>query len=177
MVATAALVDLRRADLRSNTLANPYWITSGEINKDCTAKCGLLFSFPKTKSISPAYKPFFIDQVIVEVTTLFAGGTPSIDIGTCTLATDAVTTGGTGTIVIADDFMKSDDITETTAGIYPCGATGTDSAWLTMKILGDGLTPYYIVPVDTDVVAVYATVAVGLTAGAARVHMLIQEVP
>ena len=43
---TKEILDLRRADLRGNVLANAYWITSAEINKDADQLAGLLFSFP-----------------------------------------------------------------------------------------------------------------------------------
>ena len=48
MAATPTIIDVRRTDLRTNVLENPYWITSGEIDKSHDDKASLLFSFPIT---------------------------------------------------------------------------------------------------------------------------------
>lgn len=176
---TATILDLRRTDLRSNTLSNPYWITSGQITKDCDDKGALLFSFPITKSVSPGYKPFFIEQIVFEVEIAFIGGTPTMTIASGTLATDAVTTDGDVTEVVADEYMKSDNITEATIGYYPVAGAGTDTDWLTAKLAGNAVHPYIMVPADTSVPCIYALLTSGspITAGAGRLHLLIAEIP
>jgi hypothetical protein len=176
---TATILDLRRTDLRRNTLSNPYWITSGQITKDCDDLGALLFSFPITKSVSPGYNPFYILGVVFQVETLFAGGTISLTIALGTLATDAVTTAGDVTEVDADEFMLSDDITSGTVGYYAAGGTGTDSDWVTAAALSDGASPFFITPADTTVPAIYALLTSDdtITAGAGRLHLLIAEVP
>jgi len=176
---TATILDLRRADLRSNTLANPYWLTSAQITKACDDLGALLFSFPITASISPGYKPFYIEHVVFEVETLFAGGTIALTIASGTLATDAVTTAGLVTEVDADEYMLSDDITSGTVGYYAAGGTGTDPDFITIKILEDGVMPFYHTPADTTVPCIYAllTSNAAITAGAGRLHILINEMP
>jgi len=174
---TVTILDVRRTDLRSNTLANPYWLSSGLITPAGDDLATLLFSFPITKSISPGYKPFYIEHVVFQVITGF-DGTASIVLSSGTLATDAVTTGGVVTEVTATDYMLSDDITEATIGYYTAGGIGTDPAWLTAKVLEDGVFPYYTLPTDTTVPCIYAALTGGtITVGAARVHILISELP
>jgi hypothetical protein len=174
---TTEILDVRRTDLRSNTLANPYWITSGQITPAGDDLATLLFSFPITKSVSPGYKPFYILFSVFEVITAF-DGSGSITVGDGTLATDAVTTGGVVTEVDVDSFHLSDDITEGTIGYYPSSLTGTDSAFTTAAIAGVATHPSYITPADTTVPAIYASLTGGtITVGAARLHLLIAEIP
>ena len=174
---TVEILDARRTDLRMNTLANPYWITSGNIVPAGDDLATLLFSFPITALVSPAYKPFYILFSVFQVITAF-DGTGSITVGTGTLATDDITTGGDVTTVDADAFHLSDDITEATIGYYPSSLTGTDSAFTTAAIAGVATHPSYETPTDTTVPAVYAALTGGtITVGAARLHLLIAEVP
>lgn len=171
-MATITAVDYRRTDLRTNVLENPFWITSGLV--DATAsedKGALLFSFPTAGQI------IFVEQVICQIVTACTAGT-LIDIGSGTLATDAVTTGGDITIVDADEYIKQDDITVGTAGRY-AAVTSHTSDWLTAKIAGSYAAPYIITGAATTVPCVYATISnTGtITAGKLRVHMLICIVP
>jgi hypothetical protein len=99
--------DLRRTDLRTNVRINPYWIKSAEINKDVTNKIVALFAFPK------AGGAYFLHEFVFHVETLFAGGTPSIDIGYCTL--DDPETDLTYSNYDKDNYMASSEITEATA--------------------------------------------------------------
>jgi len=176
-MATVEILDVRRTDLRTNVLANPYWLTSGNIVPAADDLAALLFSFPITKSVSPGYKPFFIDHVVLEIVTAF-DGTASITLASGTLATDAVTTGGDVTEVDADEYMVSDNIDETAIGYYPASSAGTEPDWQTAKILEDGVMPYYHVPADTTVPCIYAVLTGGtITVGSARLHILISEIP
>jgi len=176
-MATVTILDLRRTDLRSNTLANPYWLSSGLITPACDDLAAVLFSFPITKSVSPGYKPFYVLFAVFQVITAF-DGTGSITVGTGTLATDAVTTAGVVTTVAADAFHLSDDITEGTIGYYPSSLTGTDSAFTTAAIAGVATYPSYVTPADTTVPCFTAQLTGGtITVGAARFHILIAEIP
>lgn len=176
----ATMLDLRRTDLRSNVLTNPYWITSASIEKEADDKGAGLFSFPITKSVAPGYGNglILIQQVAVEVVTAFAGGTVALTIGQGSLATDAVTTAGTITDVDADMYCLNADLTLGTPGIY-MPTTGNASPWLTDAKVLTFTTDWTITPVDTTVltVAAYLTSSGVITAGAARVHLLISEVP
>jgi len=137
---------------------------------DCEDKGAILFSFPKVKV-------YFVEQVIFQVIVPFTSST-LIDIGTGTLATDAVTTGGDVTIVVADAYLKQTDITVGTAGWYASDTAHT-STWLTAKIAGSFAAPYTITGAATTVPIVYATITnTGtITAGTGRVHMMITEIP
>ncbi len=176
-MATVEIIDVRRTDLRSNVLANPYWLTSGLIVPAHDDLASLLFSFPIAKSVSPGYKPFYVLYCVFEVVAVF-DGSGSITVGTGTLATDAVTTGGDVTTVAADAFHLSDDITEGTIGYYPSSLTGTDSAFTTAAIAGVATYPSYVTPADTTVPCFTAQLTGGnITVGSARLHILIAEIP
>jgi len=175
-MATVTIInDVRRTDLRCNVLENPYWITSGLVDASATAaiddKYIILFSFPT------ASQKIWIEQVMVEVTLAFTAGT-TFDIGLCTLATDAVTTAGVGTTVDDDEFIKSADITATSAGVY-APTTSNTSDWLTAKIAGSYASPYCITGAATTVPAVMmiAANAGTIAAGNCRVHMCINVKP
>jgi hypothetical protein len=169
-MATATIKDLRRNDQRDNTLANPFWITSSEITPECDDKGAVLFSFPN------ANERFIIHNAITEVITAFAGGTPALVVGSGTLATDAVTTGGDVTIVDADDYFAAADITEGTIGIYPAIASDLGVAILANTMPA---TARVITGAATTVPCVYASLTSTdtLTAGKARVHLLVSRVP
>lgn len=171
-MATTELIDYRREDQR-RYIYQPYWISSGEVcgvaSDDLAA---VVFSFPAAKYLT---SNILIEKVGFQVTQAFAGGTITVDVGACTLATDDVVTGDDSTDVDADDYVPTADITSGTLGMY-FAATGD---WITAKLLMTELTPVIIVPADTTVpaVAVYVTSDATITAGLGRVHMLITEIP
>jgi hypothetical protein len=169
---TITAIDYRRTDLRTNVLENPYWITSGLVDATASEDLGaILFSFPTAGQI------IFVEQVVCQIVAVCTAST-LIDIGSGTLATDAVTTGGDITIVDADEYIKQDDITVGTAGRY-ASDTAHASDWLTAKIAGSYAAPYIITGAASTVPCVYATVSnTGtISAGTFRVHMLITVVP
>lgn len=173
-MATVSAIDYRRTDQRITTLMNPYWITSGLV--DATAaedKYALLFSFPTAGKVT-----MVLDVVCQIVVGLTAGST--IDIGYCTLATDDVTTGGVGTTVDDDDYIKQDDITVATPAYYR-SVTAHVSDWLSMLLLGSGVVaPLHITGAASTVPCIMALTARGagaISAGSFRVHMLITEYP
>lgn len=177
---TGTMLDLRRTDLRSNVLANPYWITSAEITPDADDQDAVLFSFPITKSVSPGYggTSIIIQELCLEVVTEFEGGTIACIIGKGTIATDIITTGGDSTDVDEDEYWEATDgaADMIAAGLhYP--TNGSD--WVTDRILGVGGAGYIITPADTAVptVVVYLTSSATITAGSAYFHMLICPVP
>jgi hypothetical protein len=179
-MSSGIMLDLRRTDLRTNVLENPYWITSAEITPACDDQDAVLFSFPITKSVSPGYgnNLIFIHQVALEIVTAFAGGTVALDIGQGSLATDAVTTAGIVTDVDPDMYLLNADITLGTKGWY-LPTTGKTSAWLTDIAAKTFTTDITITPADATVLAVvaYLTSSDTITAGAARFHMLVSELP
>jgi len=170
-----AMLDLRRTDLRGTTLENPYWVTSAEINKDADDAEAVLFSFPLTGGATPNRGIVLITIICCEIIVGFVGGTPTMTIGTGSLATDDITTGGVCTDVDADDFFPSASITEATPGIYFPAA----GDWLTVSAAATFADPVVIVAADTTVPVVYAalTSASPITAGSARVHALMHRVP
>jgi hypothetical protein len=150
----------------------PYWLVSKELtyaHMDGT-DVALLWSFPAAKY---GNSKIMITNIAIQITTLFSGGTPSIDIGAWTIATDAVTTGGTITVVDADEYIPSADITEGTAALY-WAATGD---WITAYKLKTNAAPVVITPADATVPCVAASGAASVTAGAARVLMQVVEIP
>lgn len=176
-MATIALLDYRRPDLRKQTLENPVWITSGVFGKEADDKGALLFSFPKNPvpdNLSPysTYAPagdlglcgkcYMIEDAVLEVVEAFAGGTPTIDVGVGTIATDAAVNGDNITYSANDGVVDNTDITEGTIGFYKVA-----SALRTV-----------ITNADTSTPCVFAALASGsaITAGKARLHLKISRI-
>jgi len=170
-MATITAIDYRRNDLRNHVWPNPYWISSGVINGiDSEDKGALLFSFPTVKHI-------LVQMAVFQVITAFTVNT-LIDVGTGTIATDDITTGGDITVVDLDEYIKQGDITVGTAGWYG-STTGNASDWLVAMIAGSWAAPFKILGAATTVPVVYATISnVGtIAAGTGRFHMLVYDVP
>lgn len=119
---------------------NGGWVRSRKITKADKNATVPILDIP-AKTLIP---PFGVQIV---VTTVFAGGTPSIDIGD-----------GDND----DGWIKTEDITETTAGAYAGSETNSPTA-VTGKYYGDA---------DT----LDAKVADGLTSGAAYVFAYMIDV-
>lgn len=171
-MATTTIIDYRRQDLM-RTLWTPYWIVSNEvIAADSDDLSAVVFSFPAAKYGTRLIK---VLECAFQVTTVFAGGTITVNVGSCTLATDAVTTGGVSTLVDADEYVATAHITSGTAGLYWC--QGSD--WLTAKLLGTNQGVEIITPADATVPAVDVVITsdATITAGAGRVLMQIMEIP
>jgi hypothetical protein len=156
--------DLRRNDQRTNVRVNPFWITSAEINKDVTNEVVALFAFPE------ALGNFYLHQFVLEVGTLFAGGTPSIDIGYCTLDDPSVDLSFSGEDI--DEYIPTACITETTAAYY----MPTSGDWYTAWAAGT-VAIMTVKGADTVMPCITATVATGLTAGDARLHVMVSKLP
>lgn len=172
-MATKEILDYRRMDERRYDHLTPRWISSAELSgPDADDLCALLFSFPAAKYGSA---DLLIEKICFEVTEAFAGGTITVNVGSHTIATDLITTGGDATLVDVDDYIPTADITSGTPGVY-FAATGD---WITAKLLMTELTPVIIVPADTTVPCIAVEVAsdATITAGKGRVHVMITEVP
>ena len=174
-MATKLIQEYRRNDQR-RYIYQPYWISSAEIDHAAfpndESECALLFSFPKAKYGTSI---IYILQVGVQITEAWAGGTITLDLGRYSLLTDAVTQGGVMTIVDYDDLVPTADITSGTAAYYPA-LTGD---WITAALLMTMGADVTITPADATVpcVGLYVTTDSTTTAGKARAHMLITEVP
>lgn len=158
-------VDARRTDQRDDVRPSPFWMSSKVI--DFAGNGGVhimddrhigLFSFPKTK----VYR---IDAAILEISTLFAGGTVVLVIGNGTIATDAAVDGDTLTIVNADSIV-------TTAVAIPGTAGRKDCQTIV------GATPLVLLGAAATVPIIYASLTsdAPVTAGEARVHIQISEI-
>jgi hypothetical protein len=170
-MSTITAIDYRRTDVRSHTWLNSWWITSAiMVGADCEDKGAILFSFPKVKK-------YFVEQVVVQITTAFTAST-TLNIGSGTIATDAITTGGDVTIVDEDEYLLSADLTVATIGWYG-STTANTSDWLAAKILGSYVAPYTITGAASTTPVIYASWANAGTilAGKARVHVMLTEVP
>lgn len=160
--------DYRRTDLRTNVLENPFWITSGIVScLDCVGGYALLFSFPKAGQL------ILIHEVIGQNIALAAGGS-AVEIGSGTLATDAITTAGVITEVDRNEFIASGNYVVTAA---TCWGPTTGSDWLTAKATGGYVSPAYLIGAASTVPCVYAAVGASFTAGTFRVHILITILP
>jgi hypothetical protein len=171
-MATATIQDYRRTDLRTNVLETPYWITSSVIDGALVSglkdKACVLFSFPT------ANQQVFILGACFEVITEFTA-TTVIDVGSYTLATNAVTTAGDATLVDVDDYIPQADITATTAGYY-WAATGDLVASMGAGTAVD--TARKIVGAATTVPCIAATLQTAtVVAGQGRLHMLVTILP
>lgn len=176
----ADVLDLRRTDLRTNVLENPYWISSKEMDADCDAEVALLFDFPITLvagSLSPicyGNSKIIIHEMVLEVNTIFAGGVPALVIGQHTI--DLQTTLAYTDDIDPNGFVESiaGSGASAAAGLYPLHAT---SAYDTARIAGQHAAIYVITPTDTSVPGITASYSGGVTSGSSVLHALISVVP
>ena len=170
-----AMLDLRRTDLRGTTLENPYWITSGEITNACDDTEAVLFSFPLTGGATPNRGIALVTSICCEIITAFAGGTITLDIGIGTIPLESTTTDGTVTETDEDEYIDNTEITHGTPGVYFGAATD----YVTALAAGTFVAPVQIVGLDADLVVIYAKLVsdAAITAGLARVHALINNIP
>ena len=160
--------DYRRTDQRTTVLENPFWITSGIVNcLTCVGGYALLFSFPTAGQL------IIINEVIGENIVLGVGGS-AVEIGSGTLATNAITTGGVITEVDRNEFIASGNYVVTAA---TCWGPTTGSDWLTSKAAGTYAAPRFLLGAATAVPCVYAAVGASFSAGTFRVHMSITIIP
>jgi hypothetical protein len=176
------MYDIRRTDLRSNVLENPYWITSGEMDHALSDdQISVFFSFPKVGIVGPSYgsKLILLQAFVVEVTEFFAGGNITFEIGQYSIATDDITTAGATSDALTPVYYPTADgdadiITNT--GIYV-----TDSAanWLTAIAAQTWGTNASIIPADATVLCIGGALAsdAPITQGKLFLHALISEVP
>lgn len=180
------MVDYRRTDLRSNVLENPYWISSLEMDEaDIEDKIAIPFSFPigvaATKGPSACYSCglVLLHEFIIEVTEDFAGGTPTLNIGQYSIATDDITTGGATSDILTPVYYGATDgaADVTTAGIYV--PDHTDANWWDDRVGQLWSTNSWIIPADGTVLCIGIAAASNttLTAGKLVLHALISEVP
>ena len=178
-MATVALLDYRRPDLRKQTLENPVWITSDIFGKEADDKGALLFSFP-TKPVPDNLNPYstyapagdlglsgklyMIEDAVLEIVEAFVGGTPTIDVGMGTLATDAAVNGDNITYTANDGVVDNTDVTEGTIGFYKTGVTAV------LRSL--------VVNADTSTPCIFAAITSGaaITAGKARLHLKLSRI-
>jgi hypothetical protein len=160
--------DYRRTDQRTNVLENPFWITSGLVNcLTCVGGYALLFSFPTANRL------ILIHEVIGQNFDLAVGGS-AVSIGSGTLATNVITTGGVITEVDRDEFIATGNYVVTANTAW--GPT-TGSDWLTSNAAGTFASPRYLLGEAATVPCVYAAVGASFTAGTFRVHMLVTYLP
>ena len=181
-------IDLRRTDLRSNVLENPYWITSAVMTAAVIDTYdAVLFSFPKVKSVSPGYGKSLIciHAAALEVCVGVTGGSAVITIGLGSIADDVslgtIGIPGSGDVadITADNFIQDTDLVEATAGYYAPLLTG-GAYGVAMGAMNDfdtANTAIAITPADATVICVVAYQTGTPTAGSYRFHMLISEVP
>lgn len=171
-MATATIQDYRRTDLRANVLENPYWISSAVVDAAVVSglkdKACVLFSFPT------AGQQVVIWDCAIYIATAWTA-TTVLDVGSYTLATDAVTTAGSATLVDVDDYIPTASITATTGGWYYPAA----GDWLTARAAGTHVNPAnLIVGAATTVPCIAITPSTSTPIiGQAQVHLLISILP
>jgi len=180
---TTTMVDLRRNDLRTNVLENPYWITSGEMGVGDKAKAALFFSFPITGIIAPGYGTHLVllHEMLLEVTTAFTSSSTKFTIGQGSIANDGITTGGVSTDGTAagtqpDDYMveADGDAAILVQGFHPINVS---SVYLTALAAATWGAIASITPAAVPLCIQGYLNGTTLLAGAARVHVLISVVP
>jgi hypothetical protein len=191
-MATGNGVDLRRSDLRSNVLENPYWITSAEmVAADIDTYDAVLFSFPIGAAAVTNPSAIYGNNLIcihafaLEVVTAVTGGTAVITIGLGSLVTDdacgTLAAPGTDDVtdITVDNFLQDGDLAEATPGFYSPQLTGAayGVAIGAMADFDTGNTAIAVTPADGTVICVVAYQTGTPTAGSYRVNMLISEVP
>ena len=146
--------------VRDYTHETPFWISSKLVNyAEATGKTAVVFKFPKGT--------WKIIDAGVEIVTLCAGGSVSIDVGLLTVGTEAgLVDGCTLTYSALDGYVDTTDITEGTAAYYPSAVAAYA-----------GGAGSIVVGATTTMPVVGATCASGGTSGAFRVHMLVSRVP
>ena len=182
--------DLRREDQRTNVRLNPFWVTSALFGVEQTGKVIGLIGFPST--IGTCY----VHEMIVGVKTAFAGGSPTINIGYCTLTDDS--TDLTYLNYDADWFMATGEITYGAVGYYAGGlVTHTLTPHDTAQTLiqtgtlwgmsraddedgtnssGGDMTKRIITGADLVKPCITATLSASLTAGEARLYVMMSRV-
>lgn len=171
MADQTTMFDLRRTDERTNVRLNPFWMTSAlMIATEVTAKAAVLFSF------TAAGGTYMIHEMVYELIVAYEGGSPIVNIGLGTIATDAAVNGDTFTVLDSDEYFDDDDITEATPALYTPAADG-DGGWAAAKLAGDPATTRTIIGLDASVPCIYANCDTGLTSGSARLHVLLSKLP
>ena len=170
-------VDLRRTDLRTNVLENPYWITSGDLDESYQDVDAVMFTFPVTgTALGPGYGTnlILLHSMVFEVVTGYTSTDTVIIIGYATIGNDNEVVTAVSD-VDDNEYFAAGEITEQTPGNYVAGgdvaaiwAARTWAAYAT-------ITPH--ATVIPAVVAAMTKGAGDITTGAGRLHVLISEVP
>ena len=167
--------DLRRTDERHYRRVNPFWVQSSPFGYENTNEKVLLFAFPEVLG------NYYLHQFVLEVEIAFSGGTPAIDIGKCTLDDPSVDL--TYSNLDEDYYIDNTDVTEGSAGYYMPGTSLTEgtpntvSGTVWAKALRENDVGALIVKgADTAMPAIVATLSNGLTAGRARLYMLVSRI-
>jgi len=158
--------DLRRTDERHYKRVNPFWVQSSPFGYENTGEKVLLFAFPEVLG------NYYLHQFVLEVEIAFAGGTPTIDIGKCTLDDPSVDL--TYSNLDDDYYLDNGDVTEGTPGYYSPTVT-TASPWAAALDDND-ISALIVKGADTDMPAIVATLSASLTAGRARLYMLVSRI-
>jgi hypothetical protein len=173
--------DKRRTDQRVPVNSEPFWITTTVISPTppanpaggiSTTDVGydlILASFPAKLG------NFLVMDKICEVITAF-DGSASIVCGTGTMATD---TAGTVSVVDADHFFLSADVTEATAALYQHldDVTITQSGTTPFAVSAATFGHLLITGADATTPVIYAVLSGSPTVGALRFHFLVARVP
>ena len=162
------LIDIRQRTQRAYPEQKPFWVTSGDVKVEHANNDLLAISFPAVYGV----KAVLIHDICFDVVAAF-DGSAAINVGAGTIATEKVSTGGTLTVVDADDYIPTASITEATIGVYFPAA----GDFVTAKAAGTNAAPQKIVCADATVPVIYIDYdATNPTTGLGRLHALISAI-
>lgn len=141
--------------------SEPFWVKLGPLKPADAGSQILLASFPKGN--------FSVLDAAVEVLQAFDGAA-SIDVGSATLPTDTTVESGVLTVVDADFYVATADITEATPDLY----TPVAAQYATDKGVGKSTL---IKGKAATVPCIQATIGGAPTTGLAYVHVLLSRIP
>lgn len=182
-MSTVAMVDKRKAIPKVPNV-NSFWVTSDAFGKDEMDKGVLLFVFPKEDGIpaSSRHTPYgilaadslakkfgetyIVEQVVLEITAIFDGTTPTVDVGVGSIADIDETTDNNITYSNNDGLLANASVTETSTGLYGSKFDGASNAIIHFKetiTCDDGPVPCIFTHVQSG--------SADMSTGAAKLHV------
>ena len=171
-MSTATVQDYRRTDLRTDVFKGAFWLVSKTVDghevSGLKDKACVLFSFPETG------QQIIIREIVVRILRGFTAGT-TLELGSYTLATDGVGTGGLATVVTDDAYVQAIDVDPTIEGFYyPTVGNYAEARGSGVTISGENL----IVGAATNVPAIVITPQVStVVIGQVQISLLVCIVP
>lgn len=173
MATYSSAVDMRRVDVRSNVLTNPFWITSKELDHASfsSSVAGIVLDFPA--SMGHTYR---IRDVAMEVTEAYAGASSgAIICGIGSVPASFTSSASAQTITYASASASVLLTVSASAGAIATGVNVAASSAATLKTItcGDGSAS----SASSNMSVIYFKQSGTPTAGKTRVHLLVDRLP